>query len=47
LEILEGHLPKRAKLLAIEWAIEHRDELLNNWQKARSREALNKIAPLD
>jgi hypothetical protein len=47
LEILEGRLPNRAKSLAIEWAIEHRNELLNNWQKARSHETLEKIEPLD
>lgn len=47
LEILEGKLPKRAKSLAIEWAIEHRNELINNWQKASDREPLDKIEPLD
>ncbi len=47
LEILEGRLPKRAKTLAIEWSIEHRDELLSNWQKARDHETLNKIEPLE
>ncbi len=47
LEIMEGRLTKRAKTLAIEWAIEHRDELLNNWQKAREHETLDKIEPLD
>jgi hypothetical protein len=47
LEILEGRLPKRAKTLAIEWAIEHRDELFNNWQKAIDHEILDKIEPLD
>ena len=47
LEILEGYLPKRAKALAIEWAIEHRDELIINWQKAIDREPLDKIEPLD
>jgi len=31
LELLEGSLPKRAKSLAIE----HRDEIMNNWEKAR------------
>jgi hypothetical protein len=30
LQILEGDLPKRAKLLTIEWALEHREELLKN-----------------
>jgi len=47
LEILQGRLPKRAKTLAIEWAIEHRDELITNWQKASDREPLDKIEPLD
>ena len=47
LEILEGSLPKRARVLAVEWAMEHREELLSNWQKARSRATLDKIDPLD
>jgi hypothetical protein len=47
LKIMNGSLPKRAKALAIEWAIEHRDELLANWQKARNNESLEKINPLD
>jgi len=46
LEILEGELPNRAKSLAIEWAIEHRKELIENWQKAQDRLPLNKIEPL-
>lgn len=47
LDIMEGSLPKRARSLAIEWAIEHRKELLNNWQKAKSHETLDRIEPLD
>lgn len=47
LEILEGSLPKRAKTLAIEWAIEHREELMNNWEKARNHIVLDKIKPLE
>lgn len=47
LEILEGHLPKRAMSLAIEWAIEHREELIINWKKARDHETLDTIEPLD
>ena len=46
LEISEGDLPKRAKLLVLEWAIEHRQELLNDWIKAQKPEQLNKIEPL-
>jgi hypothetical protein len=29
----------KSKALTIEWAIEHRDELMINWQKAGSHEA--------
>jgi hypothetical protein len=47
LELIEGDLPKRARILTIEWAIEHRDELLDNWHKTRNREPLNKTRPLD
>lgn len=47
LEILEGHLPKRAMSLVIEWAIEHRKELILNWEKARNHETLDRIEPLD
>ena len=47
LEILEGHLPKRATSLVIEWAIEHREELIKNWHKARNHETLDSIKPLD
>jgi len=47
LEVLEGNLSKRAKSLAIEWAIEHREELMANWQKAMDRKPLDKIEPLD
>ena len=46
LEILEGSLPKRARLLTIEWAIEHRAELLINWEKSVKPESLDKIEPL-
>ena len=47
LEILNGFIPKRAKLLVVEWAIEHREELTTNWEKARQRMVLEKIEPLD
>jgi hypothetical protein len=47
LEVIEGALPKRAQMLVLEWAVEHRKELLQNWEKARKPEALDKIAPLN
>ena len=46
LNIIEGDLPKRAKLMVLEWASEHRAELLGDWEKARKPEPLAKIEPL-
>lgn len=47
LEILEGELPRRALSLSIEWAVLHRNELRQNWQKAREGLPLQAIAPLE
>jgi len=46
LRILEGHLSPRALGLVIEWASQHRDELMQNWELARSNQAPRKIEPL-
>ena len=32
LKLIEGRLPKRVVALVLEWAFEHRSELLENWQ---------------
>lgn len=45
-EIIEGDLPKRAKILVFEWAMEHRQELLRNWENAKEPKTLDKIEPL-
>ena len=47
LKILEGNLPKRAVSLVLEWAFEHRQELLENWKRVEQREGLSMIDPLD
>jgi hypothetical protein len=47
LEILEGFLPRRAVALVLEWAFEHRQELMENWRRAERRENLLTIPPLD
>lgn len=47
LQIIEGDLPKRAKILVIEWALEHRSELLSNWEKAKVPDNLSNIEPLE
>jgi hypothetical protein len=46
LEMTEGNLPKRAKALVLEWAAEHRNELLENWHRAQTPETLLPIDPL-
>ncbi len=46
LEIIEGHLPKRAILLVLEWALLHREELMQAWDIAVKGEIPSKIKPL-
>lgn len=46
-EIIEGTLPKRAKALVIEWAVEHRQDLLKDWELAEQHAPLKKIDPLE
>jgi len=47
LRLRDGSLPKRAMALVLEWAQEHRSELMKNWQLAKDHQALEKIAPLE
>lgn len=34
-------------MMVVEWALEHREELLANWNKARIPEPLDKIQSLE
>jgi hypothetical protein len=47
LEVLRGHLPRRAQNMVVEWALTHRAELRANWERARQRLTLELIEPLD
>ena len=47
LKVMEGRIPKRALALALEWANEHRDELMNNWNSLQTTGEYSKIAPLE
>lgn len=47
LRILGGRLSPRVVGLVIEWALQHRDELLADWRLARESAPLNRIAPLE
>lgn len=46
LSVLNGKLPKRAKAMVLEWADEHRAELMEDWFLAREMKQLKKIEPL-
>ena len=46
LQVREGRLPSRALGLVIEWASEHQEELIANWDAARLDAPLSRIAPL-
>lgn len=45
--LIEGRLPPRVLGLVVEWAANHREELLADWERARNEEPLNSIDPLD
>ena len=46
LRILEGRLSPRALGLVIEWASQHKNELMQNWELAKNNQAPRKIEPL-
>lgn len=41
-----GKMPRRALNLIWTWLDEHQAELLENWERARQRQALRQIEPL-
>lgn len=46
-QVIEGEIPKRAVKFVQEWISLHRMELEDNWEKARTGQPLEYIAPLD
>ena len=46
LEIYSGELPNRARALVVEWASLHRNELFENWERAKEGIPLKEIEPL-
>jgi hypothetical protein len=46
LKLIEGYLPRRVISLVLEWAFEHRDELMVDWELSLAKEPLRKIQPL-
>lgn len=47
LRLREGTLPRRALAMVLEWAAEHRGELLSDWRLAEAHQPLKRIAPLE
>ncbi len=47
LSVLAGKLPPRALGLVIEWATQHQEDLMADWQLARQSAELHRIAPLE
>jgi len=46
LKLVEGKLPKRVISLVLEWAFEHREALMEDWDLAVAKKPLRKIPPL-
>jgi hypothetical protein len=46
LQVLEGRIPPRALGLVVEWASQHQDELMRDWELARRELPPAKIEPL-
>lgn len=46
LEVISGELPRRALVLVLEWAQEHRAELMEDWNLCSQSLPPKKIVPL-
>ena len=46
LRVMRGSLPRRAMALVLEWAAEHRDELLEDWLLCSQLKTPKPIEPL-
>jgi hypothetical protein len=44
---IHGEFPGRAQRLVLEWMQLHQQELLDNWNRARQRQPLQRIDPLE
>ena len=47
LQVIEGKLPRRALVMVLEWANEHRDELMEDWNLCRAKQLPKPIKPLE
>lgn len=47
LRVTRGSLPRRALALVLEWAVDHREELLENWELCSQLRPPRPIPPLE
>lgn len=47
LEVMKGTMPRRALALVLEWASQHRMELMEDWKLCEKHQTPKKIAPLE
>ena len=47
LEVVRGKMPRRALALVLEWASQHRTELLEDWKLCEQNQSPKKISPLE
>jgi Domain of unknown function (DUF4160) len=47
MEVIAGKLPRRALALTVEWALEHRQELMEDWELCQRKQHPQKIQPLE
>ena len=46
LRVMRGELPRRAMALVLEWAADHRDELMEDWELCARMQPPKPIEPL-
>jgi hypothetical protein len=47
LKVIGGSLPRRALAMVVEWANEHRAELMEDWHLCRAKQLPKPIEPLE
>ena len=46
LDVIKGQMPRRPLALVLEWAVEHRQALVEDWALCEKNQTPKKIAPL-
>jgi hypothetical protein len=47
LDIIKGNLPRRAMAMVLEWAAQHRSELMEDWELCQAKQLPKTITPLE